>query len=50
MKIKDFRYLPHFAITKPDSTTKTRIVLDVSAKCNGISLNDIKLPVAIDVS
>ena len=35
-------YLPHFAITKPDRiTTKTRIVFDASAKCNGISLNDV---------
>jgi len=35
-------YLPHFAITKPGRvTTKTRIVLDASAKCNGISLNDL---------
>ena len=34
-------YLPHFAIVKPDrKTTKTRIVFDASAKCNGISLND----------
>ena len=35
-------YLPHFAITKPGrTTTKTRIVFDASAKCNGISLNDV---------
>ena len=34
-------YLPHFAIVNPDrETTKTRIVFDASAKCNGISLND----------
>ena len=34
-------YLPHFAITKHGrTTTKTRIVFDASAKCNGISLND----------
>ena len=35
-------YLPHFAITKLNrTTTKTRIVFDTSAKCNGISLNDV---------
>jgi len=35
-------YLPHFAIIKPGRVTmKTRIVFDASAKCNGISLNDV---------
>ena len=37
-------YLPHFAIIKPGrAKTKTHIVLvfDASAKCNGISLNDV---------
>ena len=35
-------YLPHFAITKPGrTTTKTHIVFDASAKCNGLSLNDV---------
>ena len=34
-------YLPHFAIVRPGrETTKTRIVFDASAKCNGVSLND----------
>ena len=41
-KCKANWYLPHFAITKPGRvTTKTRIVFDASAKCNGISLNDL---------
>ena len=35
-------YLPHFPIVRMSkSTTKVRIVFDCSAKCNGISLNDI---------
>ena len=35
-------YLPHFPIVKMSkSTTKVRIVFDCSARCNGISLNDI---------
>ncbi|XP_078364043.1 uncharacterized protein LOC144648318 [Oculina patagonica] len=35
-------YLPHFPIVRPDrTTTKTRIVFDASAKCDGISLNDV---------
>ena len=35
-------YLPHFAIIKPGrAKTKTLIVFDASAKCNGISLNDV---------
>ena len=35
-------YLPHFAIVRPDkTTTKTRIVFDASATCQGISLNDV---------
>ena len=35
-------YLPHFPIVKMSkSTTKVRIVFDCSAKCNGISLNDV---------
>ena len=34
-------YLPHFSIVRMDkTTTKTRIVFDASAKCNGLSLND----------
>lgn len=34
-------YLPHFPVFKPDKdTTKTRIVFDASAKCEGVSLND----------
>ena len=34
-------YLPHFPVVRPDrTTTKTRIVLDASAKCEGVSLND----------
>ena len=34
-------YLPHFPIVRPDrTTTKTRIVLDASAKFEGVSLND----------
>ena len=34
-------YLPHFVIVKADrTTTKTRIVFDASASCNGVSLND----------
>ena len=35
-------YLPHFPIVKiSKSTTKVRIVFDCSAKCKGISLNDV---------
>ena len=35
-------YLPHFPVIKFDrETTKTRIVSDASAKCNGVSLNDV---------
>lgn len=35
-------YLPHFPIVKMNkSTTKVRVVFDCSAKCNGISLNDV---------
>ena len=35
-------YLPHFPIVRMSkSTTKVRIVFDCSAKCNGISLNDV---------
>ena len=34
-------HLPHFPVVRPDrATTKTRIVFDASAKCDGISLND----------
>ena len=34
-------YLPHFAIVKKSRlTTKTRIVFDASAQCDGVSLND----------
>ena len=34
-------YLPHFPVVRPErETTKTRIVFDASAKCNGVSLND----------
>ena len=35
-------YLPHFPIVKMSkSTTKVRIVFDCSARCNGVSLNDV---------
>ena len=35
-------YLPHFPIVKlSKSTTKVRIAFDCSAKCDGISLNDL---------
>ena len=38
-------YLPHFPVLRPDrSTTKTRIVFDASAKCEGKSLNDVMYP------
>ena len=38
---KEKWYVPHFAVFRPDkATTKTRIVFDASAKCEGISLND----------
>lgn len=38
-------YLPHFAVLRPDKmTTKVRIVFDASAKCDGISLNDMIYP------
>ena len=34
--------LPHFAVVRTDrATTKTRVVCDASAKCNGVSLNDM---------
>ena len=35
-------YLPHFPVVRMDrTTTKTRVVFDASAKCNGVSLNDL---------
>ena len=35
-------YLPHFPVIRPDKeTTKTRTVFDASAKCSGVSLNDV---------
>ena len=35
-------YLPHFAIVRPEkTTTKTHVVFNASAKCNGVSLNDV---------
>ena len=35
-------YLPHFPVIREDkATTKTEIVFDASAKCGGVSLNDI---------
>ena len=35
-------YLPHFPIVKMSkSTTKVRIVFNCSARCNGVSLNDV---------
>ena len=35
-------YLPHFAVARPEKTTKkNRVVLDASAKFNGLSLNDV---------
>ena len=35
-------HLPHFLIVKSrKSTTRARIVFDCSAKCDGISLNDV---------
>ena len=33
---------PHFAVVRNDRvTTKTHMVFDASAKCNGVSLNDM---------
>ena len=38
-------YLPHFPVIRMDkSTSKVRIVFDCSAKCEGISLNDVIHP------
>ena len=35
-------YLPHFPVIQMDrTTTKTRVVFDASAKCCGVSLNDL---------
>ena len=35
-------YLPHFPVVRMDkTTTKVRIVFDCTAKCNGVSLNDM---------
>ena len=36
------RYLPHFTVVRNDQvTTKSCVVFDASAKCNGVSLNDM---------
>ena len=38
-------YLPHFPIVRMDKpSTKVRIVFDCSAKCDGVSLNDVIHP------
>ena len=38
----EIRYLPNFPIVKMSKfTTKVRIVFDCSARCNGVSLNDV---------
>lgn len=35
-------YLPHFPVVRPEkATTKTRVVFDASAKCDGVCLNDM---------
>ena len=41
-KDKSKWFLAHFPVITPDKeTTKTRIVFNASAKCNGVSLNDV---------
>ena len=36
------RYIPHFPVIRPEkATTETCAVSDASAKCEGISLNDV---------
>lgn len=40
---KEYLYLPFFGVYHPQKHNQIRVVLDSSAKFNGVSLNDVLL-------